>query len=260
MGYSIHPSAVVDKKAELGHDVEVGPYSVISGEVVLGDGIRVDHHVSIKGKTFLGEGSRFYPFCSIGEDPQDLKFRGEAESVLEIGAHAVVREFTSIHRGTKDGGGITRLGKHNLIMSSCHIAHDCLLGDHTIMATFTGLAGHVVAGDHVTFGGHSGVAQKIRIGSYVMLGGFTNLRLDVPPFLIVAGNDKARLLKVNLVRLQRCAFSENEIQTIQKVFRLFLKATNQASALEQIKQTFPKEPRALEFTDFIEKSVLGITH
>jgi len=259
MSVTIHPTAIVDSRAELDDGVTIGAYSVISGKVTLGKNVQVHHHAVVKGTTKVGEGSELFSFCVVGEDPQDLKFKGE-DSLLILGSFNKIREFATIHRGTEEGGGKTELGNHNLIMGCCHIAHDCILGDYNIMANYSGLAGHAQVGNYVTFGGYSGVTQKLRVGSYAMLASYTNLRLDCPPYAFVSGNEKAKVVKINQVRLERCAFLKEEVQAIQTAYRIFFRSgLTQKEALSKLQAEFPNQKKVQSFVQFVESSTAGIT-
>ena len=211
----IHPSAVVDPRAELGRDVVVGPYSVVGANVQLGDGCRLHHQVTIEGHTTVGPGCSFYPGAIIGLQPQDLKYRGE-ETRLEIGTDNVFRELVTIHPGTAGGGGVTTIGDHNHFLIGVHVAHDCRIGQHCIFANYVQLAGHVKVEDHVTFGGQSGIHHFVTIGKHAMVGGLTRVTADVPPFMIfVAARTHGRVRLVNGVGLKRCGFSEQQIANLK---------------------------------------------
>ena len=166
----IHPTAIVEEGVQLGEGAEIGPYCRVGPTVIMGDRCILKSHVVIEGRTVIGSENVFSPFCYIGGDPQDLKYRKE-DTTLEIGSRNIIREGATIHRGTIGGGGKTQIGDHNLIMGYVHIAHDCHLGSHNVLSNYTGLSGHVIIDDHVILGGQNGVAQFLRIGSYVYTGG-----------------------------------------------------------------------------------------
>lgn len=213
---SIHATAIVDPAAEIGAGVEIGPYCVIGPHVVLGDGCRLKSHVVVEGRTKIGEGTEIYPFTSIGQIPQDLKYGGEP-SELVIGARNVIREHVTMNPGTEGGGMVTKVGDQCLFMAGSHVAHDCQLGNNVILANNATLAGHVIVGDHVIFGGLSAVRQFVRIGESAMIGGLTGVELDVIPFGLVMG-DRARLSGLNLIGLKRRGFSSEQISDMRKAY------------------------------------------
>jgi len=217
----IHASAVVDRKAELASDVEIGPYSVIGPNVKIGAGTKVGSHTVIEGYTTIGKENNFAHFASIGGAPQDMKYRGEPTQ-LTIGDRNTVREFTTIHTGTAQDEGITRIGSDNWIMSYVHIAHDCQIGDHTIFSSNAQIAGHVQVHDWAIMGGMSGVHQFVRIGQHAMLGGGSILVQDVPPFVIAAG-DKAAPHGVNVEGLKRRGFSSETISVLRQAYKTLYK-------------------------------------
>ncbi|HUU85265.1 MAG TPA: acyl-ACP--UDP-N-acetylglucosamine O-acyltransferase [Phycisphaerae bacterium] len=211
----IHPSAIVDPRAELGRGVIIGPYCVISGGVQVGDGCHLHHQVTIDGHTKVGPGCEFFPGAVIGMKPQDLKYRGEPTR-LEIGTGNVFREWVTVHPGTAGGGGITRIGDHNHLLVGVHVAHDCQVGNHCILANQVQLAGHVKVEDYVTFGGQSGVHHFVTIGRHAMIGGLTRVTADIPPFMIfVAARTHGRVRFVNGVGLKRCGFTEEQIAALK---------------------------------------------
>ena len=211
----IHPTAIVDPRAELGREVAVGPYCIVGGGVELGDGCRLHHQVTIDGNTTVGPGCEFFPSAVIGMRPQDLKYRGEPTR-LEIGRNNVFREQVTVHPGTAGGGGVTRIGDHNYFLIGVHVAHDCQIGSRCIVANYVQLAGHVKVEDHVTFGGESGVHHFVTIGRHAFVGGLTRVTADVPPFMIfVAARTHGRVRFVNGVGLQRCGFTEQQIAALK---------------------------------------------
>jgi len=214
----IHPSAIVDPRAQLDHDVEVGPYSVIGPQVRIGGGSVIGAHVVIEGDTTLGRDNRVHPFASLGGAPQDKKYRGEPTR-LEIGDGNTFRESVTVNRGTVQDQGLTRVGSHNWIMAYVHIAHDCVVGDNTIFANSTNLGGHVRIGDWVILGGASGVHQFCQIGAHAMTAVGSVVLHDVPPFVMVAGNT-AQAHGINTEGLRRRGFSAARISAIRRGYRL----------------------------------------
>lgn len=254
---AIHPTAIIDPAAELGADVEVGPFAVIRAGVVVGDRCRIGSHVVLTGPTTIGEECRFYPFSSIGEDPQDLKYRGE-ESRLVVGARNTFRESTTVNRGTAGGGGVTRIGSDNLFMAGSHVAHDCVVGDHCVFANYAAIAGHVTVQDRVILGGFSGVHQHSRIGRCAMVGAAAMAAQDVPPFTICQG-DRARLFGLNIVGLRRAGFPRPVLQALRSAYReVFHEGRPMRIALEQVREVYADIPEVIELVDFCESSQRGI--
>jgi UDP-N-acetylglucosamine acyltransferase len=255
---SIHPTAIISPKAELGHDVMVGPYSIIGDDVVLHDGIRIASHCVIEGPSEFGSGSIFYPFVSAGQAPQDLKYRGE-RSCLRAGERNTFREFTTLQRGTESGGNLTEIGSDNLIMAQAHIAHDCHIGSHVIFANGSTLAGHVIVEDHVTLGAYSGVHQFCRVGKYAFIGGYSVVVKDALPYARTVGNH-ARCYGQNTLGLRRSGFGNDEIRRITHAFRLLLAAKlNTSQAVEAIKRELSGWPEIEYLIQFIESSKRGVT-
>lgn len=217
----IDPTAIIDKKAELADDVSVGPYSVIGPDVRIGSGTVVGPHVVIKGPTTIGEHNRIYQFASVGEDPQDKKYAAEVTR-LEIGDRNTIREFTSMHRGTRQDQGITRIGSDNLFMAYTHVAHDCIIGDHAIMANGASLAGHVHLNDHAILGGFTLVHQFTQIGQYSFAAMGSAITQDIPPFVMVGGKP-TRPHGINSVGMERQGISAEDIRLVRKAYKLIYK-------------------------------------
>ncbi len=255
----IHPTAIVDPKAQLHSGATVGAYSMIGPEVEIGTDTEIQHHVVIEGPTSIGSECRIFPFASIGLESQDKKFRGE-RSYLEIGKGNTIREYVTINRGTEAGGGITRLGDRGWIMAYCHIAHDCIVGNDIVMSNGTTLGGHVVIKDHAVLGGFTAVHQFCRIGDYAFTGGQSLILLDVAPFSKVAGNsESARLIGVNSILLERNGISAKEIETINQVFKIFFRSgLTKDKALIELGGQFPGFDYVKLFIDFVEASERGI--
>ncbi|MDY0211522.1 MAG: acyl-ACP--UDP-N-acetylglucosamine O-acyltransferase [Desulfuromonadaceae bacterium] len=254
----IHASAIIEEGAQLADDVRVGAYSVIRSEVKIGSGTTVGPHVVIEGSTTIGCDNEIFQFASIGAIPQDLKYHGE-ESTLIIGDRNKIREFTTLHLGTEDGGGQTTIGNDNLFMAYTHVAHDCKVGNHVILANAATLAGHVQVDDYAILGGMSAVHQFTRIGSHVMASGGSMIAQDVVPFVIVQG-DRAKTVGLNLVGLKRRGFSDTELSAIKKAYRvLFRSGKLQEEALSEIEawDDVPVSVRML--IDFVRQSERGIT-
>jgi UDP-N-acetylglucosamine acyltransferase len=213
----IHPTAIVAPAARVADDVVIGPYCVIGGDVELGAGVRLAAHVVIDGRTTIGDGTRIFPFASIGLEPQDLKYQGEASSLV-IGRDTTIREYVTINPGTAGGGMVTRIGDDCLLMIGAHVAHDCQLADHVIMANNATLAGHVVIEDYALLGGLCAVHQFVRIGRHAMIGGMSGVERDVIPYGQVMGN-RARLTGLNIIGMQRRGFSRDEVQGLRRAYQ-----------------------------------------
>ena len=252
----IHPTAVIDPTAHIGQTTQIGPYCIIGANVSLGEGCRLHSHVVIAGPTVIGDGNEFYPFCSIGQRSQDLKYDAEPTH-LEIGSGNTFREFTTVHRATSPGG-VTRVGSHGNFLAYAHIAHDCTVGDHVIFSNNGTLAGHVVVGDHAVIGGLSGVHQFCRIGAHAIVGGCTKIVQDVPPFLIADGNP-AEVRGVNHVGLERRGFAAEAIRELREAYKVIYRENlNTTQALEVLRSKFEGSELVTYLTDFIASSERGI--
>jgi len=214
----VHPTAIVSSGAQLGAGVKIGPYCIVGANVVLHDNVELISHVVIEGHTTVGAGTRIFPFASVGHQPQDLKFHGEA-SRLEIGERCTIRESVTINPGTEGGGMLTKIGNDCLIMASAHVAHDAILGNNVIMANYVGIAGHCQIGDNVTFGGTCVIHQFTRIGSHAFIGAQSMVDGDVIPYGMAVGN-RAALAGLNLVGLKRRQFDREEIHRLRAAYRL----------------------------------------
>jgi len=255
---AIHPTAIIDPKAELGRGVTVGPYSIIGPDVVLGDGCEVMSHVTIHGPAVIGKENRFFPHCAVGGEPQDKKFKGERESRIQIGDRNVIREFVTINRGSVHGGGLTRVGDENWFMAYCHVAHDCHVGNLTIFANASTLGGHCVVEDRVYLGGFTAVHQFCTIGTLTMTGGQTMIAQDVPPYVIATGN-RVRLFGINRIGMERAGIADDEIRNIERAYRLFFRSKLTAKeGLARIDAELPDSPLVKRFSQFIRESKRGI--
>lgn len=217
----VHPTAIVDSKAQLGVDVKIGPYCIIGPKVTLGDACELMSHVVIDGNTVIGPRAKIFPFASLGQQPQDLKFHGE-DSSLEIGADAMIREYVTMNTGTEGGGMLTKIGDKCVALSSVHIGHDCILGDGVIISSATLLAGHCRVDDNVIFGGGAAVHQFVRIGRNAFIGGASAVEGDIIPYGLVVGN-RASLMGLNLVGLKRHGFSRERIFALRDAYAQIFK-------------------------------------
>lgn len=221
MSGGIHPLAWVDPSAVLADGVTVGPFARIGAEVVIGEGTEVASGAQIQGPTRIGSSNRIHPHACVGTDPQDLKFAGE-RVCLEIGDRNQIREHVTIHRGTRVGGGITRVGSDNLIMVAAHIAHDCIVGSHCVIANQVMVGGHAVIEDCANIGGGAGIHHFTTVGTMSFVGGLCRVKKDVPPYMKVEG-DPVEVRGVNTIALTRRAYSEHEINALKEAYkRLFL--------------------------------------
>ena len=258
----IHPTAIIHPEAHVPAEVEVGAYAVIGAGVRIGQGSWVGPHVVIHGPAVIGERNRFFQFCSIGADPQDKKYRGEAESWLEIGSDNTVREYVSINRGTAGGGGKTVIGDHNWIMASAHIAHDCRVGNHTVFANHATLAGHVSIDDYVTLGGFTGVHQFCRVGRYSFTAISSVIVKDVPPYIWVASKGKgnrAQPVGLNRKGLQRAGFDPATIKLLRRAYKIVYRdGLRQEEALVALEALAPESEAVDLLKTFIAASERGI--
>ncbi|MGB8540043.1 MAG: acyl-ACP--UDP-N-acetylglucosamine O-acyltransferase [Candidatus Acidiferrales bacterium] len=250
--------AEVSSSARIGRNAKIGAFAVVGGEVELGENCVVEHHAVVHGPARLGRGNHIYSFSVIGGDPQDLTYKGERVS-LEIGDSNEFREFSTVNRGTVKGGGVTRVGSHNLIMSYAHIGHDCLIGDHTIFVNGGTLAGHVTVEDYATIGAFCPVQQFCRVGKYAYIGAHTVITQDVPPYSKVVSPRDSRCYGVNTIGLERQGFSAERIENIEKAYRLLLRSKlNTSQALEKMRETLGSSEDVLSLIRFIESAENGL--
>ena len=247
----IHKTAIIDSTAKIGQNVKVGPYSIIGSNVEIGEGSEIQSHVSIIGNTKIGMNNVIYPFASIGNDPQDLKFNGE-ETKLEIGNNNKIREYVTINPGTKGGGGLTKIGNSCLFMVSSHIAHDCFVGNNVILANNVPLGGHAIIEDNVIIGGNSAVQQFTRVGRSAMIGGMCGIVRDIIPYGIALGN-RCVLQGLNLIGLRRNNVPNKEIMTLSKAYKEIFKNENLTENLRDLDKDYRKNELVLEVVNFLEK-------
>lgn len=218
----IHPSSIIEEGAKIGENVVIGPFCIVGSDVQIGKGTTLYSHVVVKGVTTIGEDNQIFQFASIGEVNQDLKYQGEPTKTI-IGHRNRIRESVTIHRGTVQGGGVTRIGDDNLLMINAHIAHDCQIGNRCILANNATLAGHVELGDFVIVGGMSAIHQFVIVGAHVMLGGGSMVSQDVPPYVMAQGNH-ARPFGVNIEGLKRRGFDKPTLHAIRNVYKLIYRS------------------------------------
>jgi len=253
----IHPTAVVDRHAELDGSVEVGPFAVIGPKVKIGARTRIGPHAVIEGDTSIGENNVVFQFAALGAIPQDLKYAGEATR-LQIGNSNQIREFATVHIGTTGGGGVTRIGDRCLLMANSHIAHDVQLGNECILANSVALAGHVSVEDHVIFGGLAAVHQFTRIGRLAFVSGGAMVTQDVPPYLTVQG-DRAEVVGINTVGLTRARFDEHALGRVKGAFKIvFRSKMGLREAIAHVKAEYGGNPEIDHLIAFLEGTQRGI--
>ena len=247
----IHKTAIIDSKAKIHSNVSIGAYSIIGANVEIGENSVIQSNVSIIGNTKIGKGNRIYPFASIGNDPQDLKFNGE-QTKLEIGDHNKIREYVTINPGTKGGGGLTKIGNKCLFMVSSHIAHDCLVEDNVILANNVPLGGHAHIESNVIIGGNSAVQQFTRVGKFAMIGGMCGVVRDIIPYGIAHGN-RSVLQGLNLIGLRRKNIPNKEIMILSDAYKEIFKNENLTENLSNLDKNYRKNELVLEVVNFLEK-------
>jgi UDP-N-acetylglucosamine acyltransferase len=253
----IDPTAIIDSKAELADDVSIGPFSVIGAGVKVGAGTVIGSHVVIKGPTTIGQNNRIYQFSSIGEDPQDKKYAAEITR-LEIGDRNTIREYTSMHRGTKQDKSLTKIGNDNLFMAYTHVAHDCIIGNHVIMANGASLAGHVHLHSHAILGGFTLVHQFTQIGQYSFAAMGSAITQDIPPFVMVGGKP-TRPHGINSVGMERNGISPEDIRLIRKAYKIIYKTNLRLEdAIDQMEDLAGESKELSDMVSFLRNVNRGI--
>ncbi len=246
----IHQTAIIEPGAEIDNTVSIGPYSCIGKSVKLHANVKIESHVVIGGNTTIEENTQIFPFASIGLKPQDLKYKGEDNSVI-IGKNNIIREYVTINPGTSGGGRITKIGDNCLLMVGSHVAHDCIIGNNVILANNATLAGHVMLGDHVIIGGLSAIHQFVRIGHHAMIGGMSGIENDVIPYGSALG-ERARLGGLNITGLKRRGFSREDIHALRSAYRtLFSKEGTLEERIEDVQERFSDNKHVLEIINFV---------
>lgn len=260
---TIHPSSVVEPGAKLAEDVVVGPFCRVGPRSTLGPGTKLVSHVCVLGRTTLGTGNTVWPFTILGADPQDLKYNGE-DSELIIGDHNDIRENVTLHKGTNNDRGVTRVGDHNLIMAYAHLGHDCVVGNHTIISNAVQFAGHVHLADHAIVGGATACHHFVTIGQYAYVGGMTRIVSDVPPFMIAEGNP-SRIRGVNAIGLKRHGFCPDDETRLKHAWKLLFKKASEdqggasSAALDELQSLYPDDWMVNALIDALRRSAQG-TH
>jgi UDP-N-acetylglucosamine acyltransferase len=255
----IHPTVVIDPKAEIEEEVEIGPYSVIEKGVFIGHGTKIGPHVVIREGTQIGKRCQIFQFASIGEAPQAFAYKGEKTSLL-IGDENIVREFVTLHRGTPHGGGKTMIGNGNYFMAYSHVAHDCQIGNQVILANGATLAGHILIEDYAIIGGLSAIHQFCQIGTHAFISGLTGVTLDILPYMLASGS-RAKLYGLNMVGLKRHHFSEETVKALKKAYRIiFRSGLTLEKAMKRVEEDeISQMPEAQHLLHFIRHSKRGIS-
>jgi len=256
---NIHPTAIVDPQAELAADVEVGPYVIVGSNAKIGAGTVLQAHAYISGYTTIGQKCQVFPFACVGMKSQDLKYQEGDITYAEIGDNTVLREFSTVHLGTKPGE-VTKVGSDCLIMAYCHIAHGCRVGNSVIMSNLASLAGEVQVEDYAIIGGMTGAHQFCRVGIHAMVGGFTKVRQDCPPYMITeTASAETRVLGPNIVGMQRRGFSKEVRAAIKEAYRLlYREGLNRGQALERIRYEIEQIPEIVTLVKFYNESQRGV--
>ena len=247
----IHKTSIIDKNAKISQTAKIGPYTIIGSNVEIGEEVEIHSHVNIVGNTKVGKGTKIFPFASVGSQPQDLKYKGEKNSLI-IGKNNIIREYVTINPGTKGGGAITKIGDNCLFMISSHVAHDCQIGNDVVIANNVPLGGHVIIEDSVIIGGNSAVQQFTRIGRLAMVGGMTGVLRDVIPFGLSFGN-RNYLKGINLIGLRRNKYENKKIIELNEAYKKIFSSKNLHENLSKINGEFKDNKLVQEVTEFISK-------
>lgn len=255
----IHPTAIVDPKAEIASDVDIGPFCVIGKRVRIASGTTIGPHVTIDQDTTVGENCKIFQYASVGADPQAIKYKGERTSA-KIGSGTTIREFATVHRGTEFGGGQTEVGEQNFLMAYTHIAHDCFTGKRVIFANAASLGGHIQVGDYATLGAFVAVHQFVRIGNHAFIGAVSGITKDIPPYVLASGSPRAVLHGLNSVGLKRQDFDEKTIRNLKRAYRiLFRLGLTLNEGIERARAEVEQIPEVVNFLEFIKSSQRGVT-
>ncbi|HYP09066.1 MAG TPA: acyl-ACP--UDP-N-acetylglucosamine O-acyltransferase [Bryobacteraceae bacterium] len=253
----IHPTAIVDPGAAIDGSADIGPYCIIGASVTVGAGTRLMSHVVMEGRATVGSDNTFFPFSTVGVAPQDLKYSGEPSETV-IGDRNSIREFVAIHRGTRGGGMVTRIGSDNLLQAYSHVAHDCVVGSHVMLGHSVTLAGHVTIQDWAWVGAFSGVHQFCRVGRHSMIGGYSVITQDVLPYATTVSARENKIFGANRTGLERRGFEAQAIESLQKALRLLSGGKlNTSQAVERIRQELPATAELEELLEFIATSQRG---
>ena len=245
----IHDTAIISETSKLGDNIEIGAYSIIGPNVKISNNTKIHSHVNITGNTSIGTGNEIFPFSSIGTPPQDLKYKGEKNSLI-IGDNNKFREYVNINPGTEQGGGVTKIGNNNLFMVYCHVAHDCTVSNNIVLANNVQVGGHVSIQNNAIIGGSCAVHQFSRIGESSMIGGMTGVLSDVIPFGLSLGN-RNNLAGLNLIGLRRAKVTNENIKIIQEAYNIIFKSSNFRSNIENLNSDIKKNQFVSKIIDFI---------
>lgn len=254
----IHPTAIIDKEAEIAETATVGPYCVIGPKVFIDEGTILGAHVVIHSHTKIGKHCQIYSFASLGAPPQDLKYKGE-ETWVKIGDNNIIREYVTVNRGTAGGGGVTSIGNNNLLMAYAHVAHDCKIGNHVVLANVATLAGHVEVEDHAIIGGIVAIHQFVRIGAYAILGGASSTVKDIPPYVMASG-PRAKLYGLNIVGLKRHGFASDVIKALKKAYKIIIHSPMTLKKALALVKSDPiyNIPEVRHLVEFVEHTKQGV--
>ena len=245
----IHKTAIISETSKISENVEIGPYSIIGPNVKIESNTKIHSHVNIVGNTSIGSGNEIFPFSSIGTPPQDLKYKGEKNSII-IGNNNKFREYVNINPGTKQGGGITKIGNNNLFMVYCHVAHDCMISNNIVLANNVQVGGHVTIQDNAIVGGSCAIHQFSRIGEYAMIGGMTGVLSDVIPFGLSMGN-RNNLMGLNLIGLRRSKVSNENIKKIQLAYEIIFKTSSFRENIEGLNSDLKNNELVKKILDYL---------
>ena len=255
---AIHPTAVVDPKANIAESAEIGPYSVVGADVCIGAGTQIKAHVYLEGPLEIGEDNVFFPYSTVGVAPQDLKYKGERSST-RIGHRNKIREFVTIHRGTEGGGMLTSLGDDNLLMAYVHVAHDVSIGNHAVLANAATIGGHVTVSDWAVISAGSAIHQFCKVGRHAIVGGYSVITQDVLPFSMTVSEREVKVFGANATGLERRGFAPEKIERLQKALRLLTRSgLNTSQALARIREEIPPSDEIDELIAFIGASQRGV--
>ena len=245
----IHKTAIISETSKIAKNVEIGPYSTIGPNVIIGNNTKIHSHVNIDGNTSIGSGNEIFPFASIGTPPQDLKYKGEKNSLV-IGDNNKLREYVNINPGTEQGGGITKIGSNNLFMVYCHVAHDCNITNNIVLANNVQVGGHVFIQDNAIIGGSCAIHQFSRIGESAMIGGMTGVLSDVIPYGLSLGN-RNNLVGLNLIGLRRAKISNENIKIMQEAYNIIFKSENFRSNIDTLSSKIKNNQFVNKIINFI---------
>jgi len=255
---AIHPTAIVDPRANIAESAEIGPYSVVGADVCIGGGTQIKAHVYLEGPIEIGQDNVFFPYSTVGVAPQDLKYKGERSST-RIGNRNKIREFVTIHRGTEGGGMLTSLGDDNLLMAYVHVAHDVSIGNHAVLANAATIGGHVIIGDWAVISAGSAIHQFCKVGRHAIVGGYSVLTQDVLPFSMTVSEREVKVFGVNVTGLERRGFAPEKVERLQKALRLLTRSgLNTSQALARIREEIPPSDEIDELIAFIGASQRGV--